>query len=138
PAISERHRTSYATPITVNSHTTPTQHRAPTSASLFNTTTTPEIHTLSLHDALPIYLRELPDRFADAAGGESEPDRSDPGRRRTADRKSTRLNSSHVKISYAVFCLKKKKRTKNKSKPTQTWTNSTKSRDHQTAHSPPR
>src|SRR5437899_4773908 len=87
-------------------------------------TATTEIYTLSLHDALPIYRRD--DRA----------DRRDPGpsarggRGRladlrgifglmplsgfhpaiTRDRKSTRLNSSHLGISYAVFCLKKKKK----------------------------
>src|SRR5204863_7925920 len=80
---------------------------------------TTEIYTLSLHDALPIYRR---------AGGRAFPAvrrwcRAWPARFRTGtsrctprdvpvrnrDRKSTRLNSSHVEISYAVFCLKKKK-----------------------------
>src|SRR6266849_6179441 len=66
----------------------------------FNDTATPEIYTLSLHDALPI----CPSSFA----------RSRSTCLRTAplqncsDRKSTRLNSSHEWISYAVFCLKKK------------------------------
>src|SRR3712207_8272522 len=90
----------------------------------FNDTATTEIYTLSLHDALPIYedrqaigavvdlgkhgphtlrparhhrLRDLGARDLEAA---------DAGGR---DRKSTRLNSSHANISYAVFCLKKKK-----------------------------
>src|SRR5690242_21595293 len=54
-----------------------------------------------------------PDRAA-RAGAPGVPD----GRRRRADRKSTRLNSSHMSISYAVFCLKKKKK-KNKKKITQ-------------------
>src|SRR5438067_10784042 len=70
----------------------------------FNDTPTTEIYTLSLHDALPISgpvprtsAKSTPNSFA---------------RRRAfgeiSDRKSTRLNSSHVSISYAVFCLKKK------------------------------
>src|SRR5476649_3047899 len=67
----------------------------------FNDTATTEIYTLSLHDALPI----LPARpgFPLLAPA--------PRRRHTRhpDRKSTRLNSSHTVISYAVFCLKKKK-----------------------------
>src|SRR5215813_14412154 len=66
----------------------------------FNDTATTEIYTLSLHDALPISLP--------AAKGRRQEIRSDHragGRER--DRKSTRLNSSHVRISYAVFCLKK-------------------------------
>src|SRR5437870_9278109 len=61
------------------------------------------IYTLSLHDALPIYLIQHAggDRRAAAdVGGIDGDDRQ--------DRKSTRLNSSHVAISYAVFCLKKK------------------------------
>src|SRR5215204_2082618 len=66
----------------------------------FNDTATTEIYTLSLHDALPI----LPPPAPSAA--------SPKQRRRWSlrlDRKSTRLNSSHTVISYAVFCLKKKK-----------------------------
>src|SRR2546429_6130598 len=74
----------------------------------FNDTATTEIYTLSLHDALPIY------------GGDNGPSpwirrrsiRPEPGRapaHQPGDRKSTRLNSSHGYISYAVFCLKKKK-----------------------------
>src|SRR2546430_10877594 len=74
----------------------------------FNDTATTEIYTLSLHDALPIFetaislLREataLDTGFAMAY-------------RKLGDRKSTRLNSSHSQISYAVFCLKKKKNIK--------------------------
>src|SRR5690606_41933723 len=103
-----------------------------------NATATTEIYTLSLHDALPISLPPARGhqaasgrKFRDRAqarrrhGLGAEPG---CGRRRaaavllqvflpglrlraagTGDRKSTRLNSSHVKISYAVFCLKKKK-----------------------------
>src|SRR3712207_8242178 len=90
----------------------------------FNDTATTEIYTLSLHDALPIYrdrldrvrggprvpvapatapvrgavlLRRVRDRAARGAAGVDE-----------GDRKSTRLNSSHANISYAVFCLNKK------------------------------
>src|SRR5256885_7211926 len=73
----------------------------------FNDTATTEIYTLSLHDALPISpCPELrpPPRARDI---------QNPGARFRAfspvDRKSTRLNSSHLVISYAVFCLKKKK-----------------------------
>src|SRR6266496_6306547 len=66
----------------------------------FNDTATTEIYTLSLHDALPIYRG--PPRRARPAG-------RPVGRRPAVDRKSTRLNSSHVEISYAVFCLKNKK-----------------------------
>src|SRR5215510_15890468 len=77
----------------------------------FNDTATTEIYTLSLHDALPI-LREL--RSADH-GGIILLLRSRRRSKLRQDRKSTRLNSSHVAISYAVFCLKKKKK-KNKKK----------------------
>src|SRR5215813_14309693 len=78
----------------------------------FNDTATTEIYTLSLHDALPIFARacrgtDLADRpthlvrvVACALGSRLG---------RCEDRKSTRLNSSHVRISYAVFCLKKKR-----------------------------
>src|SRR5207302_8905263 len=87
----------------------------------YNATSPTEIYTLSLHDALPIWpvepvaherlrrlcdevlhllLLELVEEIADRLGVGGE------------DRKSTRLNSSHVKISYAVFCLKKKKKKK--------------------------
>src|SRR6185312_17548857 len=66
----------------------------------FNDTATTEIYTLSLHDALPTW-RWL--------GGSSRRWRAWP-RRTTPDRKSTRLNFSHDQISYAVFCLKKKKK----------------------------
>src|SRR5437899_12902878 len=69
----------------------------------FNGSATTEIYTLSLHDALPIYPRSHRlARLSAAAGG--------PRRCSPADRKSTRLNSSHLGISYAVFCLKKKKK----------------------------
>src|SRR5207249_8200154 len=92
----------------------------------FNDTATTEIYTLSLHDALPILLRHRlitvltfndgvlfrtkrfrPDyrytlNFVDAWSVDEV--------ERISDRKSTRLNSSHVSISYAVFCLKKKKK----------------------------
>src|SRR5260221_5314261 len=73
----------------------------------FNDTATTEIYTLSLHDALPISrLLRAPDR---RSGWPLR--RGDPGRS-GQDRKSTRLNSSHTVISYAVFCLKKKKITR--------------------------
>src|SRR2546430_9857108 len=87
--------------------------RTCTSFFFFNDTATTEIYTLSLHDALPISLtigkdvykriestkpQALPAKWAGLIG-EYGPE----------DRKSTRLNSSHSQISYAVFCLKKKK-----------------------------
>src|ERR1039458_10465962 len=66
----------------------------------FNDTATTEIYTLSLHDALPISLEQLHfDRTARPAA------KIPPTPHR--DRKSTRLNSSHLGISYAVFCLTK-------------------------------
>src|SRR3712207_8845133 len=86
----------------------------------FNDTATTEIYTLSLHDALPICepveppleggaAREVPA----AAEHVREPAplprvQQDEGDQEQGDRKSTRLNSSHANISYAVFCLKKK------------------------------
>src|SRR2546430_13078870 len=74
----------------------------------FNDTATTEIYTLSLHDALPISL-------ALCGGGHARRHRRARGtgdQRGAGDRKSTRLNSSHSQISYAVFCLKKKKQTR--------------------------
>src|SRR2546428_9979000 len=76
----------------------------------FNDTATTEIYTLSLHDALPIFsarhsLRRPP--LVALAQGLAQPVGVV---RPIADRKSTRLNSSHDQISYAVFCLKKKTR----------------------------
>src|SRR3712207_7622064 len=92
----------------------------------FNDTATTEIYTLSLHDALPIFCRL--EQRASPACSRSSSNHWDPIKERqkpetspslstgasaarptTADRKSTRLNSSHANISYAVFCLKKKK-----------------------------
>src|SRR5437667_1582355 len=70
----------------------------------FDATPTTEIYTLSLHDALPIWTRpELGDAVPEAAIPH-------PDDELQLDRKSTRLNSSHITISYAVFCLKKKKK----------------------------
>src|SRR3712207_7342210 len=93
-------------------------------AFFFNDTATTEIYTLSLHDALPIFLRQVLARHEHhALAAEQERHRAgvshraavaghrgaDIGGGAVADRKSTRLNSSHANISYAVFCLKKKK-----------------------------
>src|SRR5438034_3518697 len=74
----------------------------------FNDPATTEIYTLSLHDALPIYPHRLAQgaRFRRGDRRRGAQDRV----RGPLDRKSTRLNSSHTVISYAVFCLKKKKR----------------------------
>src|SRR5260221_2681195 len=76
----------------------------------FNDTATTEIYTLSLHDALPICLG----RAAERAGLRHRYEMPELHQRHDfsrpeVDRKSTRLNSSHTVISYAVFCLKKKK-----------------------------
>src|SRR3712207_9183467 len=87
----------------------------------FNDTATTEIYTLSLHDALPIYRYGLtqvvfnpqvtPEAHGTASHVRNEYVLRVSGlvRRRPEDRKSTRLNSSHANISYAVFCLKKKR-----------------------------
>src|SRR2546426_7521379 len=96
----------------------------------FNDTATTEIYTLSLHDALPIYIAQavrqaeqgtLASEVCHPAchqrvssiflGGVPAPTSDGPSRSMIQDRKSTRLNSSHLVISYAVFCLKKKKNT---------------------------
>src|SRR2546422_8347151 len=78
----------------------------------FNDTATTEIYTLSLHDALPIYpaggLYTLPARSSRKKTRRSS--QRYCGAAAISDRKSTRLNSSHGYISYAVFCLKKKKK----------------------------
>src|SRR6266498_5249338 len=77
----------------------------------FNDTATPEIYTLSLHDALPNSRRSpISPRLPASGPRPALRIRSRCGRD-TRDRKSTRLYSSHVRISYAVFCLKKKKKT---------------------------
>src|SRR5438067_3387029 len=98
---------------------------------LFTDPATTEIYTLSLHDALPICEGLLPEqealllRFLEAISPDPAPEldyralyrtyespiRDPVGGDAAQDRKSTRLNSSHVSISYAVFCLKKKKKT---------------------------
>src|SRR5688572_33321161 len=75
----------------------------------FNDTATTEIYTLSLHDALPIYYFWW-GPFCSSAALALKPQKPRmPAQRALPDRKSTRLNSSHSQISYAVFCLKKKK-----------------------------
>src|SRR5690606_41385021 len=90
--------------------------------SFFNVTSSTEIYTLSLHDALPILLvstfgrlnYDFKDRYLLEANFRYDGTSRFMANNRWAvfpsfsDRKSTRLNSSHVKISYAVFCLKKK------------------------------
>src|SRR3712207_6970148 len=99
----------------------------------FNDTATTEIYTLSLHDALPISapqdhspggrgdlgedplgLLAVGPRVGQPRGRDDAADRvGHRAERRHQDRKSTRLNSSHANISYAVFCLKKKKTQRN-------------------------
>src|SRR5689334_24414922 len=83
----------------------------------FHDPATTEIYTLSLHDALPILRRRRAHQRQRYRGARHQPavglalrrfDLRDR-HRRLPDRKSTRLNSSHSSISYAVFCLKKKK-----------------------------
>src|SRR5256885_15025549 len=82
----------------------------------FNDTATTEIYTLSLHDALPISKESRKEeRVNELAKGNNKEERVDKlaegnnkEKRVDKDRKSTRLNSSHLVISYAVFCLKKK------------------------------
>src|SRR5256885_10742284 len=84
----------------------------------FNDTATTEIYTLSLHDALPIFLILCAYCFVSCGIIPAVKKRGFMGFARSLlvrvslcalDRKSTRLNSSHLVISYAVFCLKKKK-----------------------------
>src|SRR5204862_7485885 len=87
----------------------------------FNATATAEIYTLSLHDALPICTPAIP-----ITRSRGKPvtffitvHMASRGLLTTIarDRKSTRLNSSHVEISYAVFCLKKKKQSSKHARP---------------------
>src|SRR3989442_3252066 len=75
----------------------------------FNDTATTEIYTLSLHDALPISRTRRDGRRAIRTAAWTKAINRCASARGTPDRKSTRLNSSHVRISYAVFCLEKKK-----------------------------
>src|SRR5436190_3860346 len=76
----------------------------------FNDTATTEIYTLSLHDALPIWAtRPLVQRWS---GSRSYIAQRLVSLAERIDRKSTRLNSSHTVISYAVFCLKKKNKSR--------------------------
>src|SRR5256885_17196815 len=74
----------------------------------FNDTATTEIYTLSLHDALPIWV--LSSMETTPSGDCRITVRTSASAPAATDRKSTRLNSSHLVISYAVFCLKKKKK----------------------------
>src|SRR3712207_8272157 len=96
----------------------------------FNDTATTEIYTLSLHDALPICPTSIrkqtapttPKALSSLTSCREAPTRREIvttertttslGGGRAVDRKSTRLNSSHANISYAVFCLKKKKKSR--------------------------
>src|SRR5260221_8248991 len=76
----------------------------------FNDTATTEIYTLSLHDALPISSRSAAMKIYNRLVSELGATEGEVTASSSTDRKSTRLNSSHTVISYAVFCLKKKKR----------------------------
>src|SRR2546427_5208924 len=76
----------------------------------FNDTATTEIYTLSLHDALPIYKFKAMNLESVMVIAEEVDENLYLASRNLKDRKSTRLNSSHSQISYAVFCLKKKKK----------------------------
>src|SRR2546430_14962065 len=81
----------------------------------FNDTATTEIYTLSLHDALPILALDsatsgIASAQAGIAAGHCDVASYINAAVAAIDRKSTRLNSSHSQISYAVFCLKKKKK----------------------------
>src|SRR5436309_13930935 len=78
------------------------------SLSIENPPTTP-FYTLSLHDALPISRGVLSEADSGDFAGPHRLNVDRGARHATEDRKSTRLNSSHVKISYAVFRLKKKR-----------------------------
>src|SRR5436305_11279298 len=88
---------------------------------LFNDPSTSEIYTLSLHDALPIWngislglVDNTANAFSIAEGSNNylNINTTNTSENVSLDRKSTRLNSSHVRISYAVFCLKKKKKSR--------------------------
>src|SRR5688572_32724772 len=107
------------------------------SVFFFNDPATTEIYTLSLHDALPIYagytqsdISTLRHAHIDwQTGIITRPRHKTKGKQvhklwPITDRKSTRLNSSHSQISYAVFCLKKKKKL-------------SRSRQNQTTYTPP-
>src|SRR5690606_42115857 len=87
--------------------------------SFFTDPPTTAIYTLSLHDALPISLRRLRVVQATRRGRLVRRSWRPLARSSTPDRKSTRLNSSHVKISYAVFCSKKKTTTEKRPTATQ-------------------
>src|SRR6202044_3538811 len=90
------------------------QNELPLDLFFFNDTATTEIYPLSLHDALPISRRSGGPR----SRAPKPTLRSSHGRSRsTRDRKSTRLNSSHVRISYGVFCLKKNEGPEHDSRP---------------------
>src|SRR5437879_7927473 len=98
------------------------------SCLLLNDTATTHIYTLSLHDALPIYELDAPqERLVLLGVVASFRDQAADALVTLVDRKSTRLNSSHRCISYAVFCLKNKK-------ITSTHQNSSASRRHKLPH----
>src|SRR5437773_9019211 len=84
-----------------------THYTSSHSSFIFTDTATTEIYTLSLHDALPI-LRTDVGQAASITSCTATVPANVVIEERLEDRKSTRLNSSHITISYAVFCLKKK------------------------------
>src|SRR5256886_9041533 len=91
----------------------PIEPLEPDAGFFFNDTATTEIYTLSLHDALPIFESNVHFPTDSALLGDGIRVLSRSLKRiatqcKRGDRKSTRLNSSHSQISYAVFCLKKK------------------------------
>src|SRR5258708_14300754 len=98
----------------------------PCSGFFFNDTATTEIYTLSLHDALPISPKARVKAASSASDAVAEKSSSEAyaplgiTRMCTGDRKSTRLNSSHQIISYAVFCLKKKNTAETQAMPIHT------------------
>src|SRR3989454_7006047 len=97
----------------------------------FNDTATTEIYTLSLHDALPICYGAMPTGMVDRVTTLliNAASCTTTFVQHAGDRKSTRLNSSHLVISYAVFCLKKKKKTTQADSPKDTQSLSTSPRD---------
>src|SRR5437879_7813697 len=88
-----------------------------------------QIYTLSLHDALPIWLLRAASGLKRVSWSPLRPEVIRLGEAATttpaSDRKSTRLNSSHRCISYAVFCLKKKKKYKNRTYSNTKYVNTT-------------
>src|SRR5947209_12146521 len=104
----------------------------------FNDTATTEIYTLSLHDALPIFFAVQEVARTSWRGRCFAYDGVCSQRWRCCqkDRKSTRLNSSHANISYAVFCLKKKKNDHKHNTHLKITNNTTAAQAHHQLHKP--